>query len=51
MELAEHGIRMNAVSPAVVVMPIYGAFMPPEQTETALTTGDRPQSVTGGPRE
>ncbi len=31
MELAEHGIRVNAVSPAVVETPIYGAFIKPEE--------------------
>lgn len=39
MELAEHNIRVNAVSPAVVVTPIYGAFIAPDQIETALTSG------------
>lgn len=36
MELADYGIRVNAVSPAVVVTPIYGAFIPPADIETAL---------------
>ena len=36
MELAEHGIRVNAVSPAVVETPIYGAFIKPEEIHTAL---------------
>lgn len=31
MELADHGIRVNAVSPAVVETPIYGAFLPPDR--------------------
>ena len=39
MELAEHGIRVNAVSPAVVVTPIYGAFIAPEAIEETLTGG------------
>lgn len=39
MELAEHGIRVNAVSPAVVVTPIYGAFIEPEKIEETLTGG------------
>ncbi|KIC28463.1 MULTISPECIES: SDR family NAD(P)-dependent oxidoreductase [unclassified Leisingera] len=39
MELADHGIRVNAVAPAVVVTPIYGAFIPPAQIEDALTSG------------
>lgn len=38
MELADHGIRVNAVSPAVVVTPIYGAFIAPDQIEGALTS-------------
>ncbi|MDJ0788710.1 MAG: SDR family oxidoreductase [Myxococcota bacterium] len=36
MELAEHGVRVNAVSPAVVVTPIYGAFIEPEKIEEEL---------------
>ena len=36
MELAEHEIRVNAVSPAVVKTPIYGAFIEPEQIDEAL---------------
>lgn len=39
MELADHGIRVNAVSPAVVVTPIYGAFIDPAQIEDTLTSG------------
>lgn len=37
MELGEHGIRVNAVSPAVVITPIYGAFIDPDQIEDTLT--------------
>ena len=37
MELAEHGVRVNAVSPAVVVTPIYGAFIEPDKIEDTLT--------------
>lgn len=37
MELADHGIRVNAVSPAVVVTPIYSAFIDPDQIEATLT--------------
>lgn len=36
MELADHKIRVNAVSPAVVVTPIYGAFIEPDQIEETL---------------
>lgn len=36
MELAEFGIRVNAVSPAVVVTPIYGAFIEPAKIEETL---------------
>ncbi|PSW12295.1 sugar dehydrogenase [Photobacterium rosenbergii] len=36
MELAEHNIRVNAVSPAVVKTPIYGAFIEPEHIDDAL---------------
>jgi NAD(P)-dependent dehydrogenase (short-subunit alcohol dehydrogenase family) len=36
MELASDGIRVNAVSPAVVLTPIYGAFIEPSQIEEQL---------------
>ncbi|MEM9071387.1 MAG: SDR family oxidoreductase [Myxococcota bacterium] len=39
MELGERGIRVNAVSPAVVVTPIYGAFIDPAEIERTLTSG------------
>ncbi len=39
MELAGHGIRVNAVAPAVVVTPIYGAFIAPDAIEETLTGG------------
>lgn len=39
MELGDHGIRVNAVSPAVVVTPIYGAFIDPDKIEDTLTDG------------
>lgn len=39
MELAGHGIRVNAVAPAVVVTPIYGAFINPDEIEATLTGG------------
>ena len=36
MELAEHGIRINTVVPAVVETPIYGAFIKPDEVHKAL---------------
>lgn len=36
MELAEYNIRVNAVSPAVVVTPIYGSFIEKEKIEETL---------------
>lgn len=36
MELADHAVRVNAVSPAVVVTPIYGSFIPKDNIEHAL---------------
>ncbi len=39
MELAEDNIRVNAVSPAVVVTPIFGSFIEPDQIEDTLTGG------------
>ncbi len=36
IELADAGIRVNAVAPAVVVTPIYGAFIEPSEIETQL---------------
>ena len=36
MELADHGIRVNAVSPAVVKTPIYQTFIDPAQVDEAL---------------
>lgn len=38
MELAEHKIRVNAVSPAVVVTPIYNKFIEPEKVEETLAS-------------
>ena len=37
MELAESNIRVNAVSPAVVVTPIYEAFIEKDKIETTLS--------------
>ncbi|MCZ4303973.1 SDR family NAD(P)-dependent oxidoreductase [Zoogloeaceae bacterium G21618-S1] len=36
MELAEHGIRVNAVSPAVVKTPVYESFIAPAEVDAAL---------------
>ncbi|MBD2104296.1 SDR family NAD(P)-dependent oxidoreductase [Leptolyngbya sp. FACHB-261] len=36
MELAQYRIRVNAVAPAVVETPIYGAFIKPEEIHTTL---------------
>lgn len=36
MELSQYQIRVNAVAPAVVETPIYGAFIDPEEIHTAL---------------
>jgi NAD(P)-dependent dehydrogenase (short-subunit alcohol dehydrogenase family) len=40
MELAEAGIRVNAVAPAVVKTPIYNAFIPKEEMDEALAGFD-----------
>jgi NAD(P)-dependent dehydrogenase (short-subunit alcohol dehydrogenase family) len=40
MELADHKIRVNAVSPAVVVTSIYKAFIPEEKIPEALSGFD-----------
>jgi NAD(P)-dependent dehydrogenase (short-subunit alcohol dehydrogenase family) len=36
MELAENGIRVNAVAPAVVETPIYGSFIKPDEIHETL---------------
>lgn len=36
MELAQYKVRVNAVAPAVVETPIYGAFIKPEEIHTTL---------------
>ena len=36
MELGDHNIRVNAVAPAVVHTPIYGAFIEPDHIGEAL---------------
>ncbi|MAZ88604.1 MAG: sugar dehydrogenase [Cellvibrionaceae bacterium] len=38
MELADHHIRVNAVSPAVVKTPIYGAFVEPESMDETMAS-------------
>ncbi|WP_282166731.1 SDR family NAD(P)-dependent oxidoreductase [Shewanella japonica] len=38
MELAEYNIRVNAVSPAVVNTPIYGAFIEPDAMDETLAS-------------
>ncbi len=40
MELADHNIRVNAVSPAVVKTPIYEAFIDPAEVDEALAGFD-----------
>ncbi len=53
MELADDGIRVNAVSPAVVVTPIYGSFIEPEKIEETLQgfNGFHPIGRVGRPKE
>jgi NAD(P)-dependent dehydrogenase (short-subunit alcohol dehydrogenase family) len=36
MELAEHGIRVNAVAPAVVATPLYEGFIPADKIDETL---------------
>jgi len=38
MELAEHGIRVNAVAPAVVRTPIYRAFVPGDELDEVMAS-------------
>lgn len=38
MELADHNIRVNAISPAVVKTPIYEAFIDPQEIDETLAT-------------
>lgn len=40
MELADHNIRVNAASPAVVKTPIYESFIDPQEMDSALATFD-----------
>ena len=53
MELANQGIRVNAVSPAVVETPIYEGFIPKEQVHTALEEFNQfhPIGRVGQPKE
>jgi NAD(P)-dependent dehydrogenase (short-subunit alcohol dehydrogenase family) len=53
MELADHGIRVNAVSPAVVVTPIYGAFIESDKIEETLQgfNGFHPVGRVGRPED
>jgi len=53
MELAEHGIRVNAVAPAVVETPIYSAFIKPTEVHEALQSfnGLHPIGRIGKPRD
>lgn len=53
MELAESGIRVNAVSPAVVETPIYEGFIPAEKMREALDSfhAFHPIGRTGKPED
>jgi NAD(P)-dependent dehydrogenase (short-subunit alcohol dehydrogenase family) len=53
MELADDGIRVNAVSPAVVVTPIYGSFIEPDKIEDTLQSfnGFHPIGRVGRPHD
>lgn len=53
MELAIHGIRVNAVSPAVVQTPIYEGFIPKADVHNALQgfNGFHPIGRIGTPRD
>lgn len=53
MELAQHRIRVNAVSPAVVATPIYEGFIPKDQVEGALQgfNGFHPIGRIGTPQD
>ncbi len=53
MELADYGIRVNAVSPAVVVTPIYSSFIEPEKIEDTLQgfNGFHPIGRVGRPND
>ncbi len=53
MELADRGIRVNAVSPAVVETPIYQGFIPADQVQDALQgfNGFHPIGRVGTPED
>jgi NAD(P)-dependent dehydrogenase (short-subunit alcohol dehydrogenase family) len=53
MELGDHHIRVNAVSPAIVGTPIYEAFIDPEKIEETLQTfnGFHPIGRIGRPQD
>ena len=53
MELADYHIRVNAVSPAVVVTPIYGEFIDPDKIEATLAgfNSFHPIGRVGRPRD
>lgn len=53
MELADYGICVNAVSPAVVVTPIYGAFIESDKIEETLQgfNGFHPIGRVGRPED
>ena len=53
MELAEYKIRVNAVSPAVVITPIYNSFIEPEKVEETLAVfnGFHPIGRIGKPKD
>ncbi len=53
MELADHNIRVNAISPAVVVTPIYGSFIDPTKIEETLQgfNGFHPIGRVGRPED
>jgi len=53
MELSGNGIRINAVAPAVVETPIYGAFIKPDEVHEALQSFNdfHPIGRIGQPRD
>ncbi len=53
MELADHNIRVNAVSPAVVVTPIYQSFIEKDQIEQTLQSFNafHPIGKVGSPQD